>query len=123
MVAKKMDLLKKAKEYDELYPLDTKKGVISLLMLINEVKERRFYEGDFNASDLIMDLELSMKKAGLSSKQKEVLDLLYYKCLTQKEAAEFLSITQQSILDRREKALRKIVLFNKQKNIENRRGN
>ena len=123
MVAKKMDLLKNGKEYDELYPLDTKKGVISLLMLVNEVKERRFYEGDFNASDLIMDLELSIDKAGLSSKQKEVLDLLYYKCFTQKESAEILDITQQSILDRREKALRKIVLFNKKKNNSSRKGN
>jgi DNA-directed RNA polymerase specialized sigma24 family protein len=112
----KRDLLKKEKEYEELYPLDTKKGVLSLLFFIHEIGERRFYEADYEASDLLLDLEISISNSGLTYKQKEVIDLLYFKCLTQVEAAKLTGSTQQAILDRKNKALRKIILFNKKGN-------
>jgi DNA-directed RNA polymerase specialized sigma subunit len=113
MSVTRRDSLKKEKEYEELFPLDSKRGVLSLLYSLNQIGERRFYEGDMDACVLLMDLELSIEKAGLTKKQKEILNLLYYKGLTQKEAAEVTGSSQQAVLDRKNNAIRKIISYNR----------
>ena len=109
----KRDLTKREKEYEELYPLDTKKGVLSLLCSIHQVGEKRFYEGDYDACNLLIDLESAIEKAGLTVKQKQIIDLLYYKGFTQIEAAQVTGSSQQAVLNRKKNAIHKIITFNK----------
>jgi hypothetical protein len=83
--------------------LDTEGGVSKLFSNINQVKEMRFFSGDFGACDLIIDLEEALEKAPITDIQRIIIDLYYYKDLTQVETSHRLSydygieITQQGV--------------------------
>lgn len=108
-----VDLHKKEKKYEELYPLDSKDGIRSLLEDIHYVRESRFFGGDLDASNLLIDFELTFEKARLTKKQLEVLDLLYEQDFTQEETATRLGISQQAVVDRRDNAVERMVKYNK----------
>ena len=107
------EMNKKEKKYEERFPLDTEKGVLSLLENFHEISQKRFFEGDFDACNLLIDLQIAIEKAGLTRKQKEIIHLLYYKCLTQMEVSEIINASQQAVFDRKQNAIAKIVQFNK----------
>jgi RNA polymerase sigma factor (sigma-70 family) len=108
------DMNKREKEYEELYPLDTTKGILSLLCSIHQVGEKRYYEGDYDACNLLIDLELAIEQAGISEKQKEIIHLLYYKGFTQKEASQITGSSQQAVLDRKKNAIKKLIIYNRE---------
>jgi DNA-directed RNA polymerase specialized sigma subunit len=112
MGAVSIELNKQEIRYEELFPLDTKDGLLALLNSLHEIRERRFLAGDFDASNLLIDLEFTIQKSGLTNNQKEALHLLYEKCFTQKEVAALLGTSQQAVLDRRNNALEKMALYN-----------
>jgi DNA-directed RNA polymerase specialized sigma subunit len=109
----KIDLRKNELKYNAMFPFHTKRGLLAILNMFNELKAKAYYESDYDALILLIDLENTMNKSNLTEKQKITIDLLYFRCLTQIEAAEQLNTTQQAILDRRNKAVNKMLLYNK----------
>lgn len=75
----------------------------------NALKERR-YVGDTSASDVLIDLQTAIDRAGLTDRQREVLRLIYVKDLTQETAGERLGIGQQRVARHIETATVKIAL-------------
>lgn len=55
------------------------------------------YTGDYGAVVLLTDLEMAIKQASLTDRQREVLCLVYAADLTQSEAGASLNISQQAI--------------------------
>lgn len=103
MGAVAIDIHASERQLERMFPLDTEGGVSKLLDSINEVKELRFYSGDFGACDLILDLEEALEKAPLTDTQRIIIDLYYYEDLTQVETSNHLAyyygieMTQQGV--------------------------
>lgn len=70
--------------------------VRTLLESVLQLKERRFYGGDYDAIDELVDLEQAIELAELTDRQTEVLHLLYVEGLTQSETANLLGLSSQS---------------------------
>lgn len=58
---------------------------------------RKYGKPDFELCDLFIDLEEVIKKSNLTEKQAESLELVYGKGKTQKEAGEYMNISQQTV--------------------------
>lgn len=114
-----LNLDKKEKQYENLYPLDSKEGILLLLEDLHHVRENRFYSGDFDACNLLMDLDISIKNARLTKKQAEVLRLLYEMDLTQESASKLIGISQQGVVDRRNNAIERVAKYNLKVGLEN----
>ena len=111
----KIDLRSKSKRLDDAYPIDTPKGVHSLLSHIHRIRESRFIRGDYDASILLIDFEQSLEEAKLTARQKQIIDLVFELNLYQEEAANILGITQQAISDHVRTLVRRIAIVNRQK--------
>lgn len=63
-----------------------------------KIEESLFYSG-VDKLDLLIDIDLLLKEAKLTKRQKEVVDLYFFNQYTQEEVAEVLEISQQAVLD------------------------
>lgn len=90
------------------YTLESEKGVYALLANIHHVRALRFARSDYDACNILLDYLLAYENADLTEKQKEALDLVYEKDLTQKEAAERMGATQQAVQQHIKAAVKKI---------------
>ena len=89
------------------YALDNPKGIRLLLGEISALSSRRF-NGDYAASDILIDLETAISKAGLTGRQCQALKLVFEEDLTQSEAGKRLGIRQNTVADSLRVALVKI---------------
>lgn len=64
--------------------------------------------GDFEYIDIIMDADILLRDAGLTERQRYVLDLYYGKGMTLAEIGSELGVTLQAINDSLKQAKRKI---------------
>lgn len=62
-----------------------------------KIIESCYYSGSIDSMDLIMDIDLLLKKAQLTEKQMEVVKLHYFEQYSQGETAKKLGITQQAV--------------------------
>ena len=115
----KVDLTKREKQLDELYPMDTYDGVYALLDRIHYVREARFARGDYAACTLLLDLDSSIENAGLTDRQRQVIDLIFEQDLTQVDAAKRLGISQQGVADHLKNAITNIAKYNARIEAEN----
>lgn len=88
------------------YVTDKYKPLIS----INDdlATDQQFYD-PFNTIDNIISIQSAMEK--LNIKQQEAIDLYFFQGMDQKEAADFLKITQSSFSKRLQRALKIIKEF------------
>ena len=79
--------------------LTVNKHVLHIKVLLQQFHafQAKQYTGDYGAIVLLTDLEIAIKQANLTHKQREVLRLVYTTDLTQKEAGAILDISQQAI--------------------------
>lgn len=112
MAAAKVDKQAHERQLDSMFPVDTVKGILALLNNVHHVRELRYW-GDYDASNLLLDLEHSMTRAKLTRRQRQVLDLVYEEDLTQTEAARRLGVSQQAVNDHILSAARKIAKYNR----------
>ncbi|MEY8748902.1 hypothetical protein [Alkalicoccobacillus gibsonii] len=114
-----VDLHAKERALDNLFPIDTEAGVSKLLYALPQVKEMRFFEGDFGACDLVLDLEHALANIKITETQQRIIELHYHQDLTQvttvaKMQEEGYTITQQGISDNLRTINRRISKFHKE---------
>lgn len=63
-----------------------------------KLKEGLYYSS-LEQFDLLMDMELMLKKAKLTEKQRQVVGLFFFQQYTQEETAKALDISQQAVFD------------------------
>lgn len=83
----KFDLEKGARSYSVKYNVESPEGVESLLRDIEVVSTSRFTNGDYDASDILIDLNDAVGSAGLTGQEAEAITQLYLRNRTRKEAA------------------------------------
>lgn len=83
----KFDLEKGARSYSVKYDLESREGVESLLHDIEVVSASRFTNGDYAASDILIDLNSDVSSAGLTGQESEAITQIYLRNRTRKEAA------------------------------------
>jgi DNA-directed RNA polymerase specialized sigma24 family protein len=104
----KTEELKQERAKGSKYPLSTKKGIEYLLEDVPNMMESRFYQADLSSSDLLMDLELAIKKCGLSEVQRQTIHYLYFKDYTMETTAKLMDCHPPAVYKRKEKALEKL---------------
>ncbi|ANS49293.1 hypothetical protein BM86_08420 [Bacillus thuringiensis] len=78
------------------YALDNPKSIDLLLRHLPYMQERRF-NGDYAASDILIDLETAVAKADLTDRQRQVLQLVYFEDMKQRDVAISLGITAPTV--------------------------
>jgi predicted DNA binding protein len=107
----RVDRLRKERELDVKYPLDSEYGVYALLDELHHIREMR-RNGDFDAAILLLDFFDSVKKAGLTERQKDALYFVYEQDMPQLIAGKIMGITQQAVSYHVMEAVRKIAEYN-----------
>ena len=78
------------------YALDNPKSIDLLLRHLPYMQERRF-NGDYAASDVLMDMETAISNADLTDRQRQVLRLVYFEDMKQRDVAISLGITAPTV--------------------------
>ncbi|MGH0964028.1 sigma factor-like helix-turn-helix DNA-binding protein [Bacillus cereus] len=81
---------------EQEYALDNSKSIDLLLRHLPYMQERRF-NGDYAASDVLMDMETAISNADLTDRQRQVLRLVYFKDMKQTQVAVEMGITAPTI--------------------------
>lgn len=81
---------------EQEYALDNPKSIDLLLRHLPYMQERRF-NGDYAASDILIDLETAISKADLTDRQRQVLRLVYFEDMKQRDVAISLGITAPTV--------------------------
>lgn len=92
----KIDIHEKERTLNGRYALDSADGVKRLLRDYHALCERR-YAGDYAASDILLDLNTAIKRAGLTDRQRQALRLVYVGQYRQTEAADKLGVNKPRI--------------------------
>lgn len=97
MGAVKVDTQSKDRAITTKYKaLDSAEGVRILLSDYNALRLRR-YTGDTAASDILIDLETAVERAGLTDRQRQALRLVYREDMTQTDAGDVLGIRKDVV--------------------------
>lgn len=67
-----------------------------LLAQYNELKQRQ-YAGDYNAVDTLIDIDIAVKRAGMTAKQREAFDDVFIAGREQKDVASTLGISEAAL--------------------------
>jgi RNA polymerase sigma factor (sigma-70 family) len=76
--------------------LDNRESVRLLLSDYHALDSRRF-KGDYAASDLLIDLHTAIERAGLTERQRQALEFVYFEDLTQEEAGKRMEVTKKTV--------------------------
>ena len=79
------------------YALETPNGVYALLSNIHYVRSAAVDKSDFDAINLLLDLDIARNKVAASTRQSEAMDYVFEEGLTQREAADRMGISQQAV--------------------------
>jgi DNA-directed RNA polymerase specialized sigma24 family protein len=92
-----IDKTAKERALDAKYSgLDSPDQVKRLLRDYNALKARQ-YDGDYDAVILLADLETAIKRASLTDRQRQAIELVLMGDLKQKDAAKRLAISRQAV--------------------------
>ncbi|MBH0358983.1 sigma factor-like helix-turn-helix DNA-binding protein [Bacillus toyonensis] len=92
----KRDLTVNERMLEHTYALDNPKSVDLLLRHLPYMDERR-YNGDYDASIVLLDLETAISNADLTDRQRQVLRLVYFEDMKQRDVAISLGITAPTV--------------------------
>lgn len=92
----KIDLHRKDREFNAAYALDDAEGVKLLLADYQKFVSRKRC-GDYAAVEVLIDIHKAIELAGLTDRQRQAIELVYFGELTQAEAGERMGITQQAV--------------------------
>lgn len=81
---------------------------MSLLLRQIHALNKRKYDGDYAASDVLIDLDTAIQRANLTARETEALHFIYREDLTQAEAGVAMGIAQRTVSDTLDRAHEKI---------------
>lgn len=87
MGAVSVDLNRKERQYDLMYPLDNPVGVRNIYEHYYKLTARWQDGGDYDAMLLLLDFAQAVEDAELTQKQSDALDYVYMRGLTMEESA------------------------------------
>jgi DNA-directed RNA polymerase specialized sigma subunit len=87
--------------------LDSPGGLRILLGDYHALKNRRF-QGDVDASIILLDLATAIELAGLTNRQRQALELTFNQDLTQAEAGKRLGLAQNTVSEAVDRAVENI---------------
>ncbi|OQV53377.1 sigma factor-like helix-turn-helix DNA-binding protein [Bacillus velezensis] len=92
----KIDLHRKDREFNASYALDNAEGVKLLLADYQKFVSRKRC-GDYAAVEVLIDIHKAIQLAGLTDRQRQAIELVYFGELTQAEAGERMGIGQDAV--------------------------
>ncbi|MBW7977973.1 sigma factor-like helix-turn-helix DNA-binding protein [Bacillus velezensis] len=92
----KVDLHRKDREFNASYALDNAEGVKLLLADYQKFVSRKRC-GDYAAVEVLIDIHKAIELAGLTDRQRQAIELVYFGELTQAEAGERMGIGQDAV--------------------------
>ncbi|RWQ72538.1 sigma factor-like helix-turn-helix DNA-binding protein [Bacillus cereus] len=92
----KRDLMINERMLEHTYALDNPKSVDLLLRHLPYMKERR-YNGDYDASIVLLDLETAISNADLADRQRQVLRLVYFEDMKQEDIATVIGVSRPMV--------------------------
>lgn len=92
----KIDLHRKDREFHAAYALDDAEGVKLLLADYQKFVSRKRC-GDYAAVEVLIDIHKAIDLAGLTDRQRQAIELVYFGELTQAEAGERMGIAKQNV--------------------------
>lgn len=101
------DIHRKGRDYDESYPYEAA-GIAALLRDIYRLTESRIYDGDIDATAILIDLKMALDSNCLTPRMRQVVALYYFAQFTEEESAEVLEISQVTLNESLETALERI---------------
>jgi predicted DNA-binding protein (UPF0251 family) len=103
----KRDLERKGRQYEESYPYEAA-GIAALLRDVYRLSESRLYDGDIDATAILIDLKMALDSNCLTPRMRQVVALYYFAQFTEEEAAEVLGISQVTLNESLETAIERI---------------
>jgi predicted DNA-binding protein YlxM (UPF0122 family) len=103
----KRDLERKGRQYEESYPYEAT-GIAALLRDVYRLSESRLYDGDIDATAILIDLKMALDSICLTPRMRQVVALYYFAQFTEGEVADVIGLTQQGINDSLNNALERI---------------
>ncbi|MCM3276290.1 RNA polymerase subunit sigma [Bacillus velezensis] len=104
----KVDLHRKDREFNAAYALDNAEGVKFLLADYQKFVSRKRC-GDYAAVEVLIDIHKAIELAGLTDRQRQAIELVYFGELTQTEAGERMGIAQKNVNEALDRASEKLV--------------
>ncbi|MEC2215060.1 RNA polymerase sigma factor [Bacillus velezensis] len=104
----KIDLHRKDREFNAAYALSNAEGVKLLLADYQKFVSRKRC-GDYAAVEVLIDIHKAIELAGLTDRQRQAIELVYFGELTQAEAGERMGIAKQNVEAYISRAAEKIV--------------
>ncbi|NME91576.1 DUF134 domain-containing protein [Bacillus velezensis] len=92
----KVDLHRKDREFHAAYALDNAEGVKLLLADYQKFVSRKRC-GDYAAVEVLIDIHKAIELAGLTDRQRQAIELVYFGELTQAEAGERMGIAKDAV--------------------------
>lgn len=92
----KVDLHQKDREFNAAYALDNAEGVKLLLADYQKFVSRKRC-GDYAAVEVLIDIHKAIELAGLTDRQRQAIELVYFGELTQAEAGERMYISREAV--------------------------
>ncbi|WP_261381700.1 sigma factor-like helix-turn-helix DNA-binding protein [Bacillus licheniformis] len=92
----KIDLHRKDREFEAAYALDNAEGVKTLLSDYPKFVSRKRL-GEYEAAEVLLDLQNAIDLADLTDRQREAIRLVYFEDLTQVEAGKRMRVGKDSI--------------------------
>ncbi|ARW40255.1 sigma factor-like helix-turn-helix DNA-binding protein [Bacillus amyloliquefaciens] len=93
----RVDIHRKDREFNAAYALDNAEGVKLLLADYQKFVSRKRC-GDYAAVEVLIDIHKAIELAGLTDRQRQAIELVYFGELTQTDAGERIGITQQAVV-------------------------
>ncbi|APH50426.1 RNA polymerase subunit sigma [Bacillus amyloliquefaciens] len=103
----KIDLHRKDREFNAAYALDNAEGVKLLLTDYQKFVSRKRC-GDYAAVEVLIDIHKAIELAGLTVRQRQAIELVYFGELTQTEAGERVGIAQKNVNEALDRASEKL---------------
>lgn len=103
----KIDLHRKDREFNATYALDNAEGVKLLLADYQKFVSRKRC-GDYAAVEVLIDIHKAIELAGLTDRQRQAIELVYFGELTQTEAGERMGIAQKNVNEALDRASEKL---------------
>ncbi len=104
----KIDLHRRDREFNAAYALDNAEGVKLLLADYQKFVSRKRC-GDYAAVEVLIDIHKAIELAGLTDRQRQAIELVYFGELTQTEAGERMGIAQKNVNEALDRASEKLV--------------